>query len=389
MYKKLLLVLGTTLLISPTAYGRVSTRCVREVYDCKKAVDTKRVMDPWKDIKMVHEALDILEYQSKKATTNRQALAINLRLILMLTEFANAIPFFGEFIKQVPGLRGSNYMNGFPWGLKPGDLIFLTEQNIPETYAIAKRHANSMSLNMAPTILLSRAKDIETSPGANLLQACGCILLPEATLKSRMNDSELEGMIVHQLAGIKKSYKAAGFTAMFLQSNLTRVISNVAVAFTMYKVFKKGPGSNKGLNGYADNAKNWLDQRNFFTKYLIKLTPNAMFNYVWARALRHMEKDTDGAAAYSTKATNALIDYIKFEQGRENFNMELWATGKERLADSELSNFIKYPIKAASYLYFLNFRVGGYLFSTGADKDERISSLETKLKRYQLIEDTE
>ncbi|OGB97621.1 hypothetical protein A3F06_03770 [candidate division TM6 bacterium RIFCSPHIGHO2_12_FULL_36_22] len=392
MYKKLLLILSAALLISPTAYcGRASVRCVKEIENCKKAQDTKRVIPGFEDIKLVHEALDVLEYQYKKASTNRQTLAIRLRLILMLTEFADAIPFMSLTIKEIPGLNGNDYMKGFPWGLKPGDLIFLTEQDCPESYSLAKKHASSMGLDMSPTILLSRAKDIEQSPAANLLQACGCILVPEKMLKSNMNDSELEGFMVHQLAGIKQSYKAIGFAATFLESNATRLLANVALGMTIYKIFKKAPSSDNvtGIKYYAKLGKNWTEERNFFIRNLIKLTPNAAFNFLWARALRQIEKDTDRAAAYNTKATNALIDYIKFENNREAFNMELWTTAKERINDSEMNGFNKLASKSLLNLLYWKFRVMSYLFSTDTDKDERVKCLETKLKRYQPIENVE
>ena len=151
-----------------------------------------------------------------------------------------------------------------------------------------------------------------------------------------MKNSEFEGFMVHQLAGIKQSYKAIGFAATFLESNATRLLANVALGMTIYKIFKKAPSSDNvtGIKYYAKLGKNWTEERNFFIRNLIKLTPNAAFNFLWARALRQIEKDTDRAAAYNTKATNALIDYIKFENNREAFNMELWTTAKERINDS-------------------------------------------------------
>ena len=54
-----------------------------------------------------------------------------------------------------------------------------------------------------------------------------------------------------------------------------------------------------------------------------------------------------------------------------------------------MNGFNKLASKSLLNLLYWKFRVMSYLFSTDTDKDERVKCLETKLKRYQPIENVE
>ncbi|MBT4856347.1 hypothetical protein HOM50_00705 [bacterium] len=428
MYKKLSLVLSLALLINPAVYGfnsRNPHRCANEILNCKKALETKQIMAGFEDPKLFNEFFDIYEAQQRQA--GPKSFASNLKMLLMIPEFIKAVPFLGTIIKQIPFVG-----QGLPKGMQPGDLIFLSKQDAPETYAMVEKHALAMNIDIKPTILLSRAKNIETNPATNLLQATGCVVIPELLLKMKINDNKLEGIVVRELSQIKRAHKATGFVATLLESNLAFGLAEIAVGLITYQLLKSNTTTSinleaeltkqlevgqavtqetingivatvkeatehgliaakkaitaTGLKYYKEYGKRWVKDRHILTQSLIALTPNAVVAFVWARALKHIQKDTDLAAAYNTKATQSLIDYLQFEEGREEFNMELWETGEKHLENPNMSMLGKLAGKAMLYCMKKKFTINSYLYSGNQELSDRIKYLEARLKRYQPIE---
>lgn len=377
MYKKLSLLVTLICMTSIGLNARESTRCVDECLKNSVAIDTKRVAVWNKDAGMIHEHLTILNEALKNADTY-QALQINLRLALMLPEYVDAIPYFDECIKLLPG---SNHIRTFIKSIKPGDLILMSETDVPETYALVKKHMRSMNMKVTPTIMLSRAKDLDGSPAANLLSSAGIVMIPEATLKQKLTDNQLNGLLVHQLAQIKQSQKSIGFVATLVKSNFTLLLANLTILASQ---------QTKLYNKYADLSKNppfknWV--LNKALSYAIYSLPYVGLNVVWARARRMLQKNADDGAAYNTKAAQYMIDYLRFLQKEEGFNIELWDQANERLDNGQLNIATKTFYKSLTALLKWKLIINSYLFGGDQDTSQRIENMENKLKRYQRIDD--
>jgi hypothetical protein len=384
---KKLVIFSLLLIGSPLAISARAT-FAKELCDAPKANDPKLYYND--TLKALYQVNDMLQTQDKNCIRMKALVGLRqLSLTQDMIQNGDARNWFG---------MNNGYKGGKDYidlSVAGNDLMFFSEQEVPEIYEIVKKHANALGLS-CPAVFLCRIKNLDKHWIASFAQWQGMLMLEESLLKQKMSDEAFEGYIIYQLASMKNNQ-------FFSQS-----------AFEFFKS-KKGLATLNLLLLSGKSFTNWMNNRNLPTKPEEKKTlatensfpedvyeieysqlasttirtpkkplpstksylPWITVNIAWILANRiHFGPDADKVGAYSIDSAQKLIAYIKMLQKQDDINDKAWDNIESGIKKADCSMLEKTLWLVAHAFAHARSTVEGVIMTKALEPAERIATLE-------------